>query len=389
MLHESPGSLGGSERTLALAASALTQRGWDVHLAHLHETPPDALTPFASATRLTASSGRGVDDELGALLTATGASVAHAVFWSDSRVLAQLQPRVATVATALVPVCPNGARYWYAQEHICERGIGLGCLTVGYRKGGCGHTADGQPFGPHAMVRQIAVARTALRRLRACRAVIVPGAWQRDRLAADGVPADRLHVVAPPIDMAAPAVADTASDEPPTIAFAGRLFAFKGVDHLLRASAAVAAPHRIAIAGDGPVRPALEALTAELGLTDRVTFLGRQTPDQLVELYRRARATAFTSLCPETFGRTGPEAMVHGTPAVAYAASGTRDWLEHDVNGLAVAHGDVGGLAAALDRVASDPALAERLGRGARASATRFAADRHAAAVAAVYDDCC
>ena len=59
----------------------------------------------------------------------------------------------------------------------------------------------------------------------------------------------------------------------PTVLFVGRLVGYKGVDTLLRALPGL--PVRAVIVGDGPCRRSLEALSAELGVTDRVTFTGQ------------------------------------------------------------------------------------------------------------------
>ena len=78
-----------------------------------------------------------------------------------------------------------------------------------------------------------------------------------------------------------------------TIVSAGRFVREKGLDVLLRAMAHVDA--RLVLAGDGPLRGALEALTADLGLGRRVIFPGRVTLPELQALYAEAVLTCVPS----------------------------------------------------------------------------------------------
>jgi len=98
------------------------------------------------------------------------------------------------------------------------------------------------------------------------------------------------------------------------------------------------------------------------------------------ELLRQARAVLVTSVSehggPETFGRTIVEAWAHGRPVIAFACGAPARLVRHEEDGLLVDEKDVQGLAAAIERLHRDPALADRLGRRGRARAQReFACD--------------
>jgi glycosyltransferase involved in cell wall biosynthesis len=99
-----------------------------------------------------------------------------------------------------------------------------------------------------------------------------------------------------------------------TIVSAGRFVREKGLDVLLRAMAHVDA--RLVLAGDGPLRGALEALTADLGLERRVNFPGRVTLPELQALYAQAVLTCVPSAWGEPFGYAVAEAMAAGVPVV-------------------------------------------------------------------------
>ncbi len=157
----------------------------------------------------------------------------------------------------------------------------------------------------------------------------------------------------------------------------GRVVEKKGFDLLLRAYAASGAARgawNLVLAGDGPARPGLEALAAELGLAGRVHFPGRLDRDDV----RRAMAGAEIFVMPsrlEPFGIVVLEAWDAGRPVVATDRGGTSEFVTDGEDGLLVDPNDLAALAGALDRLADDPALARRLGRAGRAQVPRFSWD--------------
>ena len=158
--------------------------------------------------------------------------------------------------------------------------------------------------------------------------------------------------------------------EPPTISFAGRLYAKKGVDVLLRAMARLTVPDTVLlIAGDGPERARLEGLAAELRLGGRVRFLGHLSPDRLEQELATAWVHVVPSVWDEPFGLTTAEAMMRGTAVVASNRGGPSEIIRHGESGLLVPPADADAMADALARVLSDRAFAERLG----AAGARFA----------------
>ena len=148
----------------------------------------------------------------------------------------------------------------------------------------------------------------------------------------------------------------------------GRLIPRKGFDRLLSAVATAAAEGaaiELRIVGTGPEEEALRRHAAELGIADRVTFAGFVDQAGLPAAYAEADAFAFPTL-RDPFGFVLLEAAAAGLPAVASPEAGsTLELIEHERTGLVVAPDDVDGMAAALVRLARDPALRERLGRAA------------------------
>lgn len=147
----------------------------------------------------------------------------------------------------------------------------------------------------------------------------------------------------------------------------GRLDAAKRVDLLLRALA-LADGVRAVIVGDGPERDALERLAGELGLGSRVDFRGRVGADELGALYARCRLVCYAPH-DEDYGFVTIEAHRAGKPVVTTTdAGGPLDFVADGETGV-VAEPTPGALAAALRRLASDAALADRLGQEARSRA--------------------
>ena len=204
----------------------------------------------------------------------------------------------------------------------------------------------------------------------------------RDDLVARGVAPERVRVVYPGVDTAwfRPDPSEPRAPAP-TFLYVGRLKRYKGVDVAIRALALLRRDYpaaRLEIAGQGDDRPRLERLAAELLPGDAVRFLGYVSEEEKRTLLRRAWATVFPSP-KEGWGITNVEAAACGTPAVAADSPGLRESVRHDETGLLVPVGDAAALAAALGRLAADPALVARLGRGGRAFAETLSWDAAAA----------
>lgn len=172
----------------------------------------------------------------------------------------------------------------------------------------------------------------------------------------------------------------------PTIVYAGRLQRYKSVDVVLRALALLrdrGTPIHIRIAGQGEDRQRLDSLVDSLAMRDLVTFEGYVTEEEKRELMRRAWANVYPSP-KEGWGISNIEAAACGTPSLASDAPGLRESVVDGVSGYLVPHGDIRKWAEALDRLASDPALRERLGEGAIGHAARFTWDQTAEETEAV-----
>ncbi|MFJ1253083.1 glycosyltransferase family 4 protein [Cupriavidus sp. CuC1] len=151
------------------------------------------------------------------------------------------------------------------------------------------------------------------------------------------------------------------------IVMVARLAAPKRADLLIRAFARAALPDcEMVLAGEGPQMAALQALADALA-PGHVQFAGPVT--DVPALLASAQAFALAS-DHEGFPLSVLEAMRAGLPVVASDLPGIREQLDGGASGLLVAGDDEPAWAAALARLAGDPALRESLGRNAR---TRWA----------------
>lgn len=164
-------------------------------------------------------------------------------------------------------------------------------------------------------------------------------------------------------------------DDAPLIVTAARLIDAKGVDILVRSVPAVveAAPAtHVMVLGDGPRRAQLENLSASLGVSNRVHFVGQ------VSETRRYLEAADAFCMPsrsEGLGIAALEAMEVGLPVVAARVGGTPEVVEHGTTGLLVVprlSSKLGleirslDLAQSLVAVLQDPQKAREMGRAGR-----------------------
>lgn len=154
----------------------------------------------------------------------------------------------------------------------------------------------------------------------------------------------------------------------------GGLKEYKGQHVLLRALA-LGGPHvsrmRLSLVGDGPLREALERSARELGIGERVSFLGAVSEQAVMEHLDRADVFVMPSVLARSGQKDGipvalMEALAAGVPAVASRVSGIPELIVDGETGTLAEPGDPQSLRDALERALADPA-----GVRARAEAGR------------------
>jgi glycosyltransferase involved in cell wall biosynthesis len=162
--------------------------------------------------------------------------------------------------------------------------------------------------------------------------------------------------------------------DPRLVLAVGRLDAIKGFATLVEACALLrdrGVAFRCEVVGSGPLQAELEARARELGLGERVRLAGTRKQEEVRALMQSAGIFAMPSVVTPRGDRDGipvalMEAMASGLPVVSTRVSGIPELVEDGATGLLAEPGDAAGLAACLERLLADPALAAALARRAR-----------------------
>jgi teichuronic acid biosynthesis glycosyltransferase TuaC len=160
----------------------------------------------------------------------------------------------------------------------------------------------------------------------------------------------------------------TPSSDSLTILSVGTLIPIKGHEVLIRAFAALAQEFsalNLQIIGDGPERHRLQALARQLGVFDRVQFLGRRSRRQVAEAMQRCTLFALPSRF-EGLGCVYLEAMSMGKAVVGCRGQAISEIIRHGFNGFLVGPDNVRELTLALAMLLREPNLRRNLGTAAQ-----------------------
>ena len=177
-------------------------------------------------------------------------------------------------------------------------------------------------------------------------------------------------------------------DRPFTIGYAGGIIPAKGLDVLIRACAQLPAPWELHLVGAGSEEAALRALADELGVSDRVHWLGKRPSLEMPDFYRSVDVLVLPSRTTprwkEQFGRVLVEAMACETPVIGSDSGEIPYVIGRD--GLIFPEDDIDALAAHLRSLQEDAALRRELGRrGRQRVLANYTQARIARATAEVY----
>lgn len=170
------------------------------------------------------------------------------------------------------------------------------------------------------------------------------------------------------IGVSTPAARDV--DEHVNILFVGRLVEQKNVPLLLRAvhlllrkRGADSTPLRLTLAGDGPLRAALEQQVVDLGIANSVEFLGERADTPAL---MQASDFVVSPSFREGLSNVILEAMMMGRPVIASAVGGSVELVEAGETGILFESDNENQLAAAMQTLADDRQLSEKLGATGR-----------------------
>ena len=345
LLHNRYRVEGGEERSLQLQMRALDRAGVEHRLVERRS----ADSPRGRAALALVRGGDG-DGDVGAAVRDLGATVAHA-----HNMLPLLGPKAlaaAREAGAAVVLHLHNVRLFCATG-FGER-FGRPCARCHGRNTLPGLVLNCRRSLPEAAAYATALSLHQPRVIEAVDRFVAPSEWAAGRVAALGLPRERVQALRHYLPEEHFAERSAARDGAYALV-ASRLSPEKGVEDAVSASAAAGIPLRIA--GDGPDRDRLVALAARTGAP--VQFLGRIQPAAV----RRELLGAAAVLMPSRYHEFSPysalEAMAAGVPVVAMGLGGLPELLGP---GRCVAPGDTGAFAGRLAELWSDPSRREAEG---------------------------
>jgi glycosyltransferase involved in cell wall biosynthesis len=174
----------------------------------------------------------------------------------------------------------------------------------------------------------------------------------------------------------------------PLLIFVGRLRYYKGLEYLIQAMPRVQA--RLLVIGSGPMEKPWRALTAELHLKDKVSFLGDISDADLPAYYHASTVFVLpSSQRSEAYGVSMLEGMACGLPAISTELGTGTSYVNQDgETGLVVPPADPAALAQAINRLLADHSLCQQYGQAARQRARAlFSCEAMVDHILSVYED--
>lgn len=378
---------GGGTAIPRLAAKELVRRGWDVTVFHaatarLEGEPPYTVREWEEdGVRLVGVHNRahGLWD-LEAPLREVDDPPVTAAF---AALVERLRPDVAHVhnlhnlgASLLDVLAARGVRTYFTTHNywlLCPRAY-LFRADLSLCDGPQGGSACASCVGSHdrdAYEERFGAIRERFgRTVEACMTV---SHGVRRTLTAQGYDPGQLDVVRQCVPAQDEAWERVGRDRPPgrvdperlVVAFAGSVYPHKGAQ--LLAEAAQRCEHEVLVRIHGEIPDAMRARITEIDRRGVVELAGAFSPSELPQLLAQVDVCALPSLWWDCAPLTAGEALAARVPLLAPRMGGLAEAIEDGVDGLAFDGGDADGLAAAIDRLAGEQGLLERLQAGIRA----------------------
>jgi glycosyltransferase involved in cell wall biosynthesis len=362
-VHQNLGALGGAEASIHLTAQELQRRGHQLALLHQEFTgqsdhewrltfnPVFSLPLTDKSIAVSAAIARFRPDAI-YVHNITDLDVLETLSHSDLPLVRMVHDHEM--------YCMRGYKYNYFTRAICQRAASPYCIfpclgMIGRNRRG-GFPLKWVSYS--AKKKEIKINQTFDR-------FLVYSQYSKKELLRNGFDPQKIELQIPVRCWGKDADVSSFSDRN-LILYAGQIIRGKGVDLLLKALAQVSERFECIILGEGNHRPYCEKLCSQLSLSDRVFFKGFISRQDLKQYYLETSVFVVSSLWPEPFGLTGPEAMRYGLPVVAFDAGGIGEWLIDRENGFLVPWMDTSSFAHRVTELLKDKNLGRRLGQRGR-----------------------
>lgn len=223
---------------------------------------------------------------------------------------------------------------------------------------------------------------------RCAKVVVLSKEWEEFLLSRGICDVDRIVVLHNAVEVPDSNVTDYTAN---TVLFMGRLDGRKSPDALLRAGKVLLGLHsdaRFVFGGDGDVSR-YQKLAEDLGISEACSFIGWATDEKKANAFRSSSIYCLPSK-NEGMPISVLEAMSYGLATLATPVGGVPQIIRDGEDGLLFPVGDVDALVAALDRLMSDSALKETLGRaGRKRIQTAFSFDAFMGNLIDIYEEIC
>jgi glycosyltransferase involved in cell wall biosynthesis len=251
--------------------------------------------------------------------------------------------------------CLRETRYFPVSRAICTLPLSWKCLAYG--------CFIGRPLR-HGFIpkfQSLSARRKMLNAQRRAHRAVVLSEHMKSELVLNGFDPARVDVI-PGFTRVPEKEFPPVSDASNVILFVGQVIRSKGLDLLLRVMKTLKHPARLKVIGKGSALDANKALAAELGLNDKVDFLGWVPHESLDKYFEEAAVVAVPSVWAEPFCLVGIESMARSRPVVAFKVGGIPQWLEDGKTGLFAREISPEALAESIDTLLANRDLARTIG---------------------------
>jgi glycosyltransferase involved in cell wall biosynthesis len=268
--------------------------------------------------------------------------------------------------------CPNGLLLSHGGVcHRCLGGREYWCVL---------HNCENDIFKSTGYAIRTAVARILRRYYDHVNHFICLSEFQRDLLIKEGLPADRVTVLANPMTFTSEIISTKENNG--YVAYVGRISPEKDVPTLVEAARRLG-DLQFKFAGNYRRMP--EVIKQK---PDNCEFLGQLNAEDIVQFYHHARMVVFATRCYEGFPTVLLEAMSHGLPVVCSRIGGLPEIVEDGINGLLYEPGNVDKLTDRIRTLWQNPALCQKLGEaGKRKVLEGYAAERLLDRLLGIYEN--